>query len=446
MQGWFPDLGNTPAPKYRAIAEALTAAIRAGTLRPGERLPPQRDLARELHVDLTTVTRAYGIVRDAGLIEAGGRLGSYVRNTADFAAGFASDDTGMNMPPQPGFALLGEAIRTGTAALLRAAGPSPLLQYKPSQGGTHDRIAAAEALTEREVPAREEEMLIAAGGQHALHAIFGTVFAPGDTVCTGRYIYPGMRALAARFGLRLRVVESDAGGLDPDALARAAPGAAVLYIVSTNDNPTTATLDLSRRAAIAEIARRHGLTIVEDDAYGLLPAAPLPPIASLAPERVWHIGSVAKIISPALRVAHVRAPSAEAATRLAADLHETAVMAPPLNAALVSLWLRDGSFDRLVAAVRAEAMARARIVARHLAGHAHAMQPEGYHLWLPLGASADADALAAAMRPFGLSAVPGSAFAAMPGESANALRISTGGAIDHDRLRRALEQLAELLA
>ncbi|WP_380872491.1 putative HTH-type transcriptional regulator [Sphingomonas sp. DBB INV C78] len=447
MQNWLPDLGAESGPKYRAIADAIGRAIRGGVLRAGERLPPQRDLARLLGVDLTTVTRGYGIAREAGLIEGAGRLGSYVRNSAAPVADGASDDTGMNMPPQPGFGLLDEAIRTGTAALLRAGGRSPLLQYQPSGGNAHDRAQAAEALVARGIATTEDQLAITAGGQNALHAILGTTLSAGDRICTGAHTYPGLLALAARLGIQLSPVEMDAQGMDPAALEQAiAGGAKAIYLVPTNDNPTAATLGIERRHAIAEIARRHGATIIEDDAYGQLPSQPLPSLASLIPERTWHIASTSKVISPVLRVAHLRAPTIGDAWLLARQVHETAVMAPPLNAALVSAWLRDGTFAELVAGVRAEAVARQRIAARHLTGLNYAAHPEGYHIWLKFdGERVTGAELAAGLRSTGLSIVPGEAFSPRKDKAVAAVRISIGGAIDHDRLGRAFERVAALL-
>lgn len=446
MQNWWDKVHDRPAPLYVAIADAIDDAVRSGRLRGGERLPPQRELAAALGVDLTTVTRAYGLARDAGLIQGSGRLGSHVRNIAEVPQPDIAADSGMIMPPQPAFALLPDALRTGMARLLRAGGQSPLLQYQPTGGSLRDRREAANAFTARSLPTSEAEVILAAGGQNALHAILGTIFAPGDIVAAGRFTYPGLLALARRFGLRLHPLAIDREGIMPDAIEAAArAGARALYVVPTDDNPTTATLPLARRRAIADIARAHGLTIVEDDAYGRLPADPLPSLASFAPELTWHIASVSKIISPTLRVAHVRAPSEQAAGRLAADIHETAVMAPPLNAALVTSWLRDGSFTRLVAAVRDEGIARQRIVARMLKGIDHAAHPEGYHHWLRLPEGIDPARIAAIVRPAGLSIVPSATFAIDPAEVEPALRISIGGAIDHDRLARACERLADVV-
>mgnify|MGYP000016947862 FL=1 len=447
MQSWLDGLESHNGPKYQAIADAIDHAIRTGALRPGERLPPQRALAAELAVDLTTVTRAYGLVRDAGLIEGSGRLGSFVRNAASLPAADLIGDPGMIMPPQPGFARLGDALREGMARLLHAGGQSPLLQYQPRGGAVRDRQEAARALAARGMATREDQVIVTAGGQHALHAIIGSLFAPGDIICAGRSTYPGLIALARRFRLILRALPGDRDGLDPDAVQSAAlAGAKAVYVVPTNDNPTTATLDIERRLWLAAIARRHGLTLIEDDAYGQLPEKPLPPLAAFAPEISWHIASLSKIISPVLRVAHVRAPTAEAARLLADDLHETSVMAPPLNAALATYWLREGIFADLVAGVRSEGVARQRRIAPLLAGLDHASHPEGYHLWLRLPADAPAPAdLAARLGPLGLSIVPGERFTVEPDAPERAIRISIGGVIGHERLSRAFEGLRALL-
>ena len=445
MHNWMPDLSAERGPKYQVIAASLTHAIEDGSLRPGQRLPPQRDLAAALGVDLTTVTRAYGLVRDSGLIEGSGRLGSHVRNDPPLPRG-ETDDAGMNMPPQPASALLDEALRSGTNALLRAGGATPLLQYQPSSGSRHDRAVAAATMCRFGLAAEEEEIIITAGGQNALHAVVGAGLGSGTVIAAGHHVYPGLLALAGRFGMRLLSVDSDGEGLDPDSLAATArAGATTVYVVPSNDNPTTATMSLARRRAIADVARHHGLTIIEDDAYGRLPDDPIPPIASFVPELTWHIASVSKIISPALRVAHVRAPSIQDAWRLSADVRETAVMAPPLNAALVSLWLRDGQFDDLVAAVRTEAIARRRAVTPYLAGLDYALQPDGYHIWLKAAPATGGAELVTALRPTGLSVVPGETFLIDKSRGSPFVRLSIGGAIGHERLRRAFERLAAIM-
>jgi len=449
MQGWKPDITGTLGPKYLAIAEAIARDIASGALNPGDRLPPQRMLAEALGVDLTTITRAYGEAQRLGLIEGDGRRGSFVRSKAVEPTGIPYKepaDAGMNAPPEAAGRMLEKAFGASVAQLLgRADGPAPF-HYQPRGGMALAREAGAGLLRERGIPCQEDTVLVSAGGQHALHAVISTELHPGDVLAVGAFVYPGLLAVARRYGLRLRVVAGDGEGMLPEALAAACAedGIAAVYLVPTNDNPTTATMGVARRAALAAVIRSHGLKLIEDDAYGLLPEQPLPPLASLVPERSWHIASVSKILSPGLRVAWVAAPDVAAAWRLAADLHETAVMAPPLNVAVVADWLLAGTFHELRAAVRAEARDRQAIARAALRPGSFQAQDDGYHLWMPLPGGTNAAEIVNALRPQGLAVVAGDAFAVEPASAPPALRISIGGSTPRDRLERALRLLGAL--
>src|SRR5258708_11281900 len=80
---WLPQLAVQGGPRFLQIADALQAAVADGSLKPGDRLPPQRRLAAQLDVDLTTVTRAYDEARRPQLLE--GRV-TVVRSTSSWAA------------------------------------------------------------------------------------------------------------------------------------------------------------------------------------------------------------------------------------------------------------------------------------------------------------------------------------------------------------------------
>lgn len=438
---WLPDLGRAHGPKYRAIVDAMRAAIDHGVLRDGDRLPPQREVATRLGVDLTTVTRAYDSARHAGLIEPRGRAGSFVRGARPAAPDVPLIDTGMNMPPELPGGLLRDAILETSAELL-ASGVARL-GYQPAGGPPAARIAGGRLIERAGIPCPPEQVVVAAGGQNALHAIFGVLLSPGDAVACGRFVYSGFKALAERMRLRLVPLdEIDGPTLDA---ACADHSVRALYTVPTNDNPTAETLTADERGAIAEVARRRDLQIVEDDAYGALAGHSPAPLTAFAPERCWHVASLSKIISPGLRVAFVRAPDVAGALRLAADIHESAIMAPPLNAALAADWLVDGTFDRLVGAMRVEARARQALADELLGDVPRRRHPDGYHLWLPLRGGMTAHALISAMRTTGLSMVAGERFAVIP-EAGEAVRVSLGGTIDRDQLASALTILHAHLA
>lgn len=452
MQSWIPDIATVSGPKYLAIAEALARDIDTGKLREGDRLPPQRMLAETLGLDLTTITRAYGEAQRLGLLEGSGRRGSFVRSKASAVSDIRvpdAGDTGMNAPPEDFGGSLASAFRDCASDLLTPEHGVLPFQYQRSGGAASARKAGADMLAGRGIPCSEDSVLVAAGGQNALHAIFSAELRAGDRLAVAPYVYPGLLALSRRYGIELVAVASDENGLLPEALDSACSAAAVrgVYLVPTNDNPTAVSMPADRRAAIAQVITQHQLLLIEDDAYGLLPAQPLVPIAALAPTNAWYIASVSKVLTPGLRVAWLRAPDVAGAWRLAADMHETAIMAPPLNAAIVTQWLHSGAFHRLIEEVRTEASIRQALAREYLPAGSFRAPEYGYHLWLEVPADLDIRHIADALRQHGLSAIAGEAFAvdpAMPG--ATALRVSIGGSISRERLQRGLQLLSALIS
>jgi len=434
-------------PKYLAIAAGFADLIRSGDLPAGTRLPPQRQLALERGVDLTTVTRAYTELKRKGLVEGRPGSGSFVRAAVGAAGGSSGFDLSMNVPPQP--AGLGEEIAEGIARLLATPGGISPLTYQPAGGVPRDRAAAARWLGRRLGRLEQDRVIVAAGVQSALFALMDLLLGPGDSLACAALTYPGLKTIAAQRGLRLVGLAQDAEGLDPAAfedLCRAAPPKA-LYLVPTVGNPTTATLSLPRRQAIVATARRHGVALVEDDAYGALAEAetpPLPPLAALAPEITWHLATLSKCATPALRIAYVAAPDPHAALRLAAGLRAVSLMASPLTSALATQWIGDGTLDALTAAIRAENQARQRLAATLLPAGAVTGNPDGNHLWLTLPVGVGRTGFVAAAREAGLLVVASDAFD-VTGAAPEAVRLSLGGVPDRAALRHALTLLADLL-
>ena len=144
---WVPDLSAASGPIYRAIADRLRDDVEAGRVRPGEKLLPQRELARRLGIDLTTVTRAFAEATKQGLIVSEGRRGTFVRERRGAAAeGKAAADeasSGMNMPPEPEGGMLRQRLQEGFAGLLQSR--TPPLHYQPA-GRTEAESAAAPAV------------------------------------------------------------------------------------------------------------------------------------------------------------------------------------------------------------------------------------------------------------------------------------------------------------
>jgi len=445
---WVPRIERTAGPLYLAIADAIAAAVADGTLRPGQRLPTHRALADRLSVDLTTVTRAYSAARERGLLDATVGRGTFVRAGRPSTDRGGVVDLGVNLPPRPEVPSWPDLLRAGLDKLLERAAPDDLFSYRSGAGTAEERVAGAAWLRPVLGDTDPERILLSPGAQPALMALFSVLAQPGDALLADELTYPGARAAAAQLGLQLVGVAGDGEGMLPDALeaaCRRAKRARALYCIPTIQNPAATTMPPARRAALAEAARRCGLMIIEDDAHGLLPSTPLPAIASLAPDITFHVATLSKTLSPALRIAYLAVPDRPWAGRVAAALRAGTMMASPLLAGLASLWIRDGSAQAAVAAIRRECAARQKIARALLPAGSFAAHPEGLHLWLRLPAPWSRAEFVSRLRQQGMAIVQSDAFVVEGAVPPEAVRISLGAASDRGQLKAGLAALSQQL-
>lgn len=442
---WLDAARAGEGPIYLRLVRALAAAIDTGVLAAGDRLPPQRTAAARLGVDLTTVSRAYAHAQALGLVEGATGRGTFVRAQRREDDGLGPTDLSMNLPaPLPGGALARRLSAT-LHDLLAGTDVDTLMSYHVGAITAGQARLAQSWLAPCLGAFGRERLLIAPGAQAALHAIIAARLAPGDTLLVEPLAYPGLLAVARQSGVALAAAPVDAEGVRPDLLEEALgrTGGAHLCLCPTFQNPTAATLSLARRQEIAAVLRRTGATLIEDDAYGRLPAAPLPAIARFAPERAFYVATVSKTLSPGLRVAYVVAPDAAAAERLSDTLRATSLMPSPLTVALVSRWIRDGQAEAVLRDMRAEAVARRAVAAAVLPTAQGGA--ESLHVWLDLAPGADEQRIRAAARDRGLALVTSTAFC--PGPSPRpGVRLSLGGARTRAALRTALEDTARIVS
>jgi DNA-binding transcriptional MocR family regulator len=432
---------------FLRIVDALAEDIASGRLVRGQRLPTHRALASALELDLTTVTRAYGEARRRGLLEARVGQGTFVSETTARAAhdlpAPVSIDLSMNLPPQPVEANLDLRIAQGLAHIRSAAGFSAFLSYSRPGGNADEREVAASWLRPRVPRASPERIVIFPGSQAIIFNALLALTSPGDVVVTEALTFPGVRAAAARLNVRLVGVAMDGEGARPDALDEAIrkhrPKA--VYLVPTQQNPTTATMGPVRRKAIADIIRKRGSMLIEDDVYGPLDPQ-VSPIANLIPERTYFAASIAKCIAPALRVAYLLAPDPSTEQKMRGGLQATMQMPPSLMVALLTHWLRSGVANDIIKAIRNEAAARQQLATRFLKGIAFAARPASHHLWMPLPKHLDGPDLLAHLRRNGLAVVGEEAFA-VNDAAPRGLRVSLGAARNRAELSQALHVLSQ---
>ncbi|MFC5421369.1 PLP-dependent aminotransferase family protein [Bosea eneae] len=452
---WLPDLTQSNKPRYLAIADRIAADIAAGALSAGHRLPPQRRLAEALAVDFTTVARGYVEAQRRGLVESRVGQGTFVKAMPPkaVASGQASIprapapelvDLSMTLPPEPDDPALFARLRQGLAEVGERL--VSLLRYQPLGGAPEDKAAAGSWLGRRGLTPAPEQLFVVPGANAALLAILSSLAKPGDSVLCEALTYPGIRSICAQLGLSLTGLAMDGDGLDPAAFAEACrrlkPKA--LYLNPVLQNPTTITMPEQRREEIVGIARRHGVAIIEDDAYGFVPPDAPAPFAALAPELTWHIAGLSKCLGAGLRLAYVVVPDLRSGWPFAAALRASSVMASPLTSALATHWIEDGSADALLAFVRAETAARQKLAAEVLPAGLSRTDPLSFNLWLELPPPWTRAAFVGQMQATGIGIVASDAFAAK-GPAPEAARICLGGPIGRKALGDALAFMAHAL-
>jgi DNA-binding transcriptional MocR family regulator len=440
------ELGDRPA--YLLIADLIAEDVRNGRLGSRERLPTLRELAEQLHLNYTTVARAYAEARKRGLIDSRPGMGTYVRGSAPalpLRGGSGSEMT-MNNPPEPRDSALIERMRSSAADVLMRSDPYALLRYQDFGGTAEDREAAVQWLRRRLPDCDAARVLVCPGIHSALAALMSQLARPGELICVESLTYPGIKAMATQLGVQLHALTLDDEG--PSAvefeLACKTLKPKALYCNPTLLNPTTTTTSRVRREALADIALRYSIPIIEDDAYAMLPREVPPPLALLAPELTYYITGFSKCLGAGLRTAYVCAPTERAAQRLAGALRATTVMASPITSALATRWVNDGTALAMLESIREESIARQSLAAHRLGRHATLAQPEGFHLWLPLDAAWSGVEFASLMRTQGVGVVASAAFST-DGDPPDAVRICLGGPMTRDECDDALRLIADTL-
>ncbi|WP_428421813.1 PLP-dependent aminotransferase family protein [Methylibium sp.] len=445
---WQRRLEAGDRPAYLLIADLIAEDVRTGRLTSRDRLPTLRELSDQLHLNYTTVARAYAEARKRGLIDSRPGTGSFVRGGSPALPlrGGSGAEMTMNLPPEPADPALLERLRESARDLMTRADLYTLMRYQDFGGSPEDKDAAVHWLRHRLPSCSAERVLVCPGIHSALAALVSQLARPGELICVESLTYPGIKAIATQLGVQLHALALDDEGPSAADFEQACktlkPKA--LYCNPTLLNPTTLTTSRRRREALADVALRYSVPIIEDDAYSMLPREVPSPLALLAPELTYYITGLSKCLGAGLRTAYVSAPSERQAQRLAGALRATTVMASPVTNALATRWVVDGSAQAMLQAIRNESMARQALAARHLAQHAVQAQPEGFHLWLPLASSWSMVEFASYLRTQGVGVVASAAFST-DGDPPDAVRICLGGPLSRSECDDALRLIAGTL-
>ncbi|MEV5104144.1 PLP-dependent aminotransferase family protein [Streptomyces massasporeus] len=436
---------------YRRIADRIADDIATGRLRPGQRLPPQRAFARRRGIAPSTAGRVYGELVRRGLVVGEVGRGTFVRAAPDGPAGQALIEPGpaaapvnleLNYPATPGQP---ELLAPVLAPLLRPDVLAEALSPAAATGTEAAREAAATLLATPGWRPAPERLLFTGNARQAIAAVLASLVRPGGRVGVEQLTYPLVKEIAARLGITLVPLAQDASGLLPEAVAaahRSAPLSA-LYVQPTLHNPTSLTTSRPRLLQLAQLVHDLNLPVVEDRIWSFLRESG-DPLAAHAPALAHVVDGLSKRVAPGLTAGFLVVPPHRV------DAVARAVRSGGWNAGRFALeaavrWAGEGTVARLVAAKRADAARRQRILAEELAGFTVRSDPGAYFAWWDLPAPWRADTFTAAAAAHGIAVTPGPAFAVAPGHTPDAVRLGLASAPERD-LRRALRTLAHVAA
>lgn len=413
---------------YRRLADVLAADIAAGRLRPGARLDPVRRYAYGRGIAVSTANRVYAELARRGLVAGEIGRGTYVRATLAPPPLAEPGRPGVidfefNFPTIPGQAEeLAAALRDALSPDRAAEAMRPV----GAQGHAPARAAAARHLARPGWFPAPEHLLFTGGGRQAIAAALAACAQAGDRIGVEAMTYPAVKAAATRLGLVPVPLAMDAEGVTPDALEAAIRGGGLkaVYLQPVIHNPTGATMGEARRRALAALAMREDIVLIEDAVFGFLDETDTPPLIALAPDHVLRVDGMSKRASPGLSSGMIATADPGLRRRVAAAIRAGAWHAAPVGLAAATAWMESGLLRTLEARKRADARDRQAVLRQGLAGHALHGDPRAYHLWLDLPEPWRSDAFTTAAARRGVAVTPSSAFASQPGHAPNGVRIA----------------------
>ncbi|MDC7702804.1 aminotransferase-like domain-containing protein [Vogesella indigofera] len=453
-------MDTTPLPVYRHIAATLTARLDSGEFPPGSRLPAVRALAAEFGVNTLTALAAYRYLEQQQRVLARPRAGYFAAlpavpslpgSAAPLPSAAALVDVSSRMSTL--LQLGDERIHTqlhmaeAAASLYPAAELARRLQLtltrQPELIGAHlpageqRRLLAALVRLghERGLALDEGGILLTHGITEGISLALRHLTRPGDTVAVETPVYFGLLQTLEGLGLKaLEIPCTPEAGLSLEALEFAlhhGPAVKCLVCVPNFQNPTGALMPDDNKKRLLALARKHGVTVIEDDVFGDLHYGNVRPTPLKAWDRdgeVIYCASFTKSFAPSFRLGWLAAGRHHGAlSRLCAS--STLVSSPLLQVVLADV-LDSGDYARISQRLRqqlaAQMTATADAVLRHFPRGTRVRRPQGgVVLWVECPETVDSTRLLQRALAEGISFAPGVAFSAAP-RFGHCLRINCG--------------------
>jgi len=437
---------ESDVPLYQQIRTKLREMILSGLLPPGSRLPPSRELARQLGVNRSTVVNAYRALWSEGLVEGRAGGGTVIARPQDGRSRSVPQPVPLlweelftERVPPPGHwtdqampKVEGDVIRFDwgspppdlfpletmreVATQVLDQGPDPL-RYGPAEGVPVLRELIAQRLRLAGMDIAPSQVLILTGSEQGIYMVAQALLRPGDGVVVEAPTYPGALRTFRSLGAQLHPVPLDKEGMRLDVLegVLAYQRPKLIYTVPTFQNPTGITMSLDRRRGLLELAWRYRVPILEDDPYSDLryEGQHIPLIQALDRRNyVIYLSTFSKWLFPGLRVGWMVAPRG-VASRLVGIKRSLDLCTSPLSQFIVFELIRRGvdHLDRILRIYRARRDALLSALDRHCRGFMEWGRPQGgFFVWCTLREGIQMEALQEEALRAGVAFISGKPF------------------------------------
>jgi DNA-binding transcriptional MocR family regulator len=446
---WKPVLEKNAKPLYLALASQLEQDILSGKILPGTQLPPQRELADFLDINVSTVSKAFKVCELKGLLSATVGSGTFVSfdalsNAYLLGEGRPKDliELGATIPEPASY----EPLMLQLKNLLHESDFAKWFSYSRPGDMLWQKDAAVKLMGRGGFHTDIESILFANGGQNAITAVLAGLCRHGDKIGADPHTYPGLKTSAGMLGIQLIPIKQNDDGMDEEALIYACKNENLkgIYLMPDYQNPTTVRMSLAHRQALARIAKDYNIFVIEDAAYHLLVREPIPAVAEFAPEQTIHIASLSKTIAPSLRLAYVAAPE-HYRKSLANALYNLNISVSPLLAELAARMIVSNQIETIIESHCQNTRDRNRLVTKYLSAYDCRGEDTGIFHWLRLPLSVSGKDFEALASEHGVQVYAAERFSVGSTVPEKAVRISVGAPERLEELERGLKILRQLL-